>query len=196
MLWLGRPHLGPPLASLIVTACMVMRVPWQLMGRFKSGKRHASLFVRMSSAQRSFSFQMPHICLLWLSSGWYRVWGALSHAPSLPLDFSASCHRPAGSLAAWLHHLSTGVRLSASSAGSPEGGKAAARVVVCYMDSLSEPTEGFVPVKESSWGHCGRTPVTYETRGALWIMHKRDCFCHENVGFGPDVRMILLLLFF
>lgn len=82
------------------------------------------------------------------------------------------------------------------STGSPEGRKAAAGVVVCYMDSLSEPTESSVPVKKSSWGHCGWTPVTHETRGAPRIMHKRDCFCHENVGFGPDVRMILLLLFF
>lgn len=162
----------------------------------------------MSSAQRSFSFQMPHICLLWPLSGWYHVvwsrnWSilqrpaplpgrrsllTLSYTPS-PQDFSPSCHRLESSLAArlWVHEC-----VSPQCELYWEPGGAAARVVVCYMDSLSEPTEGPVPVKESSRGHCGRTPVTYETRGALWIMHKRDCFCHENVGFGPDVRMILL----
>lgn len=114
----------------------------------------------------------------------------LLHAPLLPQTFNFFWQLDS---IIWVHEC---VSLLCELFWEPGGGKATARVVVCYMESLSEPTEGSVPVKESSRDHCGQTPVKYETWGALWIMHKRDCFCHENVGFGPDVRMILLLLFF
>lgn len=123
-----------------------------------------------------------------------------SSMPPPPHNFSTSCHRLVssfGSLTPSYEYMSVSLHCVCSTGSLRRGGgKHAARVVVSYMGSLSGPTESSVPVKESSWGHCGRTSVTYETRGALWIMHKRDCFYHENVGFGPDVRMILLLLFF
>lgn len=175
-----------------------------------NGWRSVGQVYTWSNAERSCWTQMLHICLLirlilhglTMTLIYPTQTGTVPrqvvtsdpvlYAP-IPRDVSTSCYRLASSFGSLTPSSEC---TSVYPLGALGGGGAAAGVVVCYMDSLSEPTESSVPVKESSWGHCGRTPVTHETRGAPRIMHKRDCFCHENVGFGPDVRMILLLLFF